>query len=84
MKPELTPDQERDIIGALKRIGWQLDLKAISVAAVLTQCPEIASGESAQEIIDDLVQRGLLRQEMEPGKQLADREPIPKSRSRWI
>jgi hypothetical protein len=82
--PELTPDQERELVDALKGLGWHLRLDGISVGTVLAICPDINSDEMAEEILNDLVQRGLVSQEIEHGTQLDTSKPMPLARSRWI
>jgi hypothetical protein len=70
------PDQEKELIEALRGLGWHRQLDSISVGTVRTKCPGIISDEKAQEILHDLVQRGLLSQEIEPGGQLATSKPM--------
>jgi hypothetical protein len=82
--PELTSDQEKELVVALKGLGWHLRLDGISVSTVLVKCPEITSDEMAREILHGLVQRGLLRQEIEMGGPLAASKPMPMAKSRWI
>ena len=81
--PNLTPDQEREIVETLKNLGWQHDLDAISIDTLRQKCPGISS-EEGEKILSNLMQRGLLRPEIERGGELAVSRLIPEAKSRWI
>jgi hypothetical protein len=81
---KLTSDQECQLVDALVGLGWHLQLDAISVGTVRAKFPEIVSDGAALDIIHGLVRRGRLRQEMEPGGQLAVSKPMPIAKSRWL
>jgi hypothetical protein len=74
--PELPPDQEKELVEALKSLGWHLRLDGVNMGTIHARCSELTSDETARAILQGLVQRGSLNKKLSRAANL----PPPRNR----